>query len=233
MNLKSRLGLCLLLMFICIPLVKAQAVPDLSAYPLHVQYKRSAKPVVVYLSGDGGWNSFSEDLMLELQKNGYSTIALDTRKYFWTQKTPDQFARDMKIILGVYLKAWNKDSFSLLGYSFGADVSAFLPSRLGGELGPQLNSHILLSPGLSTSYVVKLKNLLNFGPSDREKYKVYPELLKSNAPVWCIFGKDEDSDSISTMKESSKLHKITIPGSHRYNDNIGIVATAVMRGLTD
>lgn len=228
---KLKLGFCLFAVIFTVFNSLGQPVPDLSGYPLHVQYKRSAKPVLVFLTGDGGWNSFSEDLVNELGKNGYSTIVLDTRKYFWNQKTPDQFARDLKIILSVYLKAWNKDSFSMIGYSFGADVGSFLAGHLDDGLAAKMNTMVLLSPGRSTGYVVKLKNMLNFGATDKEKYKVYPELLKSEIPVWCIFGKDEDSDFYPLIKETDKIHKLTIPGSHRYDDNIPLVTRAVMKGL--
>lgn len=211
--------------------LKAQSIPDLSDYPLHIQYKHSAKPVVVYLTGDGGWNNFSESVVNELAKNGYPVIALDTRKYFWDQKTPDLFARDMKEILSVYLKAWNKDSFSIIGYSFGADVGSFLPSRLADHPSGKLNSVVLLSPGFSTGYVVKIKNMLNFGPTDKEKYKVYPELLKSKVPVWCIFGLEEKSDFYKAIKETALIRKLNIPGSHRYDDNVPVLMKAVLSGL--
>jgi len=228
---KLKLG-CLFLLLLCTFLkVGAQTIADLSKYPLHVQYKRSAKPIVVYLTGDGGWNSFSEGLVNELGKNGYATIALDTRKYFWGQRTPDQFAREIKSILAVYLKAWNKDSFSVVGYSFGADVGAFLPRHLPDDFSEKMNTLVLLSPGFSTGYVVKLKNLLSFGSTDKEKYKIYPELIKSGVPVWCIFGKEEDSDFAAVLKETEKIHKLVIPGSHRYDDNILAVTKAVIRGL--
>jgi len=209
----------------------AQTTTDLSGYPLHVQYKQSVKPILIFLTGDGGWNSFSESLINELGKNGYSTIAIDTRKYFWNQKTPDQLAKDVKIILSVYLKAWNKDSFSIVGYSFGADVGAFLPRYLALDISAKLNTIVLLSPGLSTGYVVKLKNLLNFGSTDKEKYKIYPELQRAKIPVWCVFGKEEDGDFYPVLKETANVHKLVIPGSHRYNDNIPVVAKAIIKGL--
>lgn len=211
--------------------INAQTSQDLSDYPLHVQYKRSEKPILLYLTGDGGWNSFSENLVNELNRNGYSTIVLDTRKYFWDQKTPDQFAKDIKVILSVYFKAWNKNSFSIVGYSFGADVGAFLPAHLPDALSDRINSVVLLSPGLSTGYVVKLKNMLNFGSGNKEKYKVYPELLKYASPVLCIFGKDEESDFYPILKETGKIKKLTIPGSHRYDDNIPVIARTVISGL--
>jgi len=231
MNLKMKFNFCLLVTFFSLTNVQAQSTPDLSDFPLHVQYRKSAKPVLVFLTGDGGWNSFSENLVAELGKSGFAIIALDTRKYFWSQKTPNQFAKDMKTILSVYLKAWNKDSFSIIGYSFGADVGAFLPAYLAVQQSSKLNSMVLLSPGLSTGYVVKLKNMLNFGATDKEKYKVYPELLKSTVPVWCIFGKNEESDSYSIFKETEKIHKLTVPGNHHYGDDVSIVSKAILKGL--
>lgn len=231
MKWRRNLGFLLLILFFVIPDLRAQTAQEIADYPLHIQYKRSGRPVLVYLTGDGGWNSFSEDLINALNQNGYATIALDTRKYFWNQKTPDQFARDMKVILSYYLKAWNKDSFSIVGYSFGADVGSFLPGRFSADLSAQLNSMVLLSPGFSTGYVVKLKNMLNMGATNKEKYKVYPELLKSGAPVWCIFGKDEESDFYPALKETDLIHKFMIPGSHRYDDDIAVVVKAVIKGL--
>ncbi|WP_158799688.1 alpha/beta fold hydrolase [Pedobacter sp. L105] len=232
MTRKMKLCFCLLVATFSLLKASAQTAPDLSDYPLHVQFKRSSKPVLVYLTGDGGWNSFSEGLVNELGKSGYATIALDTRKYFWTGKTPDEFARDMKMILSAYLKAWNKESFSIIGYSFGADVGAFLPAHLPEQLSAKINSLVLLSPGLTTAYVVKLKNMLNFGASTaNEKYKVYPELLKSAVPVWCIFGKDEESDFYGVLKETDKIHKLNVPGNHHYNDDTPAVARAVLKGL--
>jgi type IV secretory pathway VirJ component len=225
------LAVCLFLFTFNLAEVNAQSLQDLSDYPLHVQYKRSNKQVLIYLTGDGGWNSFSQELTDELAKNGYSIIALDTRKYFWNQKTPDQFAKDLKVILTVYFKAWNKDSFSIVGYSFGADVGAFLPAHLSADLSGRLKSMVLLSPGLSTGYVVKLKNMLNFGSADKEKYKIYPELLKQVVPIWCIFGSDEESDLYKVINETDRLHKLTVPGAHRYDDNIVVLIRAILKGL--
>lgn len=211
--------------------VNAQSAKELSELPLHVHHVRSGKPMLVFLTGDGGWNKFSESTVKELVKNGYATIALDTRKYFWNQKTPDQFAKDMQLILSSYLKTWNKESFSMIGYSFGADVAAFVPSRLPDQLAEKQNSLVLLSPGFSTGYVVKLKNLLNFGSTDKEKYKVNPELQKSVIPVWCIFGKDEESEFYKAIKATDKIHKVIIPGSHRFDDDIPQVTRAIIKGL--
>ncbi|MBB5634797.1 type IV secretory pathway VirJ component [Pedobacter cryoconitis] len=231
MKIITILSSCMLIMACGLMKVNAQSPSELSGFPLHAHYVRSTKPLVVFLTGDGGWNSFSESTVKELVKNGYATLALDTRKYFWNQKNPDQFAKDMQVILTSYMKTWNKDSFSMIGYSFGADVAAFVPSRLTEPLAEKQNSLVLLSPGFSTGYVVKLKNLLNFGSTDKEKYKVNPELVKSVIPVLCIFGKDEDSEFYKAIKPTDKIHKVIIPGSHRFDDDIPQVVRAIIKGL--
>ncbi|QNK61304.1 hypothetical protein H7F33_12080 [Pedobacter sp. PAMC26386] len=231
MKLTIILSTCLLITACSLFNVYAQPAREVSEFPIHAHYVRSNKPLLVFLTGDGGWNTFSESTVKELVKNGYATIGLDTRKYFWNQKTPDQFSRDMQVIISSYLKTWNKESFSIIGYSFGADVAAFVPSRLPEHLAEKQNSLVLLSPGFSTGYVVKLKNLLNFGSTDKEKYKVNPELSKSVIPVWCIFGKDEDSEFYKAIKPTDKIHKVIIPGSHRFDDDISQVTRAIIKGL--
>ncbi|MNX60391.1 2-hydroxy-6-oxononadienedioate/2-hydroxy-6-oxononatrienedioate hydrolase [compost metagenome] len=202
-------------------------------YPIHVQLKNTNKPVVVFLTGDGGWNTFSKQLVDEFGKNGYSVISLDTRKYFWEQKTPVQFGADMNIIITNYLKQWNKDTFDIIGYSFGAEVAAFLPSNLPASTAEKIKSLVLLSPGFSNSFEVKFINMLNAKYTNKDKYKVYPELLKIKVPVFCIYGDDERTDSSQELKETNNIRKITIPGSHHYGDDIKAVAGSVIKCLVN
>lgn len=201
----------------------------MSDLPLHVNPSTDDKPLIIYLTGDGGWNSFSQALSAELQKNGYAVVSLDTRKYFWDQKTPDQLARDTQRILDYYMKGWNKSSWMLVGYSFGADTGAFLPSRLTKNSAERLESVVLLSPGFSTGFVTKISNMLGFGGTDKDKYKIYPELLKSPAPVLCVFGKDDDSDFYPALKATSNIKKILIPGNHKFNEDAKLVTKVIIQ----
>jgi type IV secretory pathway VirJ component len=211
--------------------VSAQKTISPDAYPLHVLQKTGAKQVVFFLTGDGGWNSFSQSLMAELGNKGYAVIALDTRNYFWKEKTPDQFGHDAEMMISYYLSAWNKNSFSIIGYSFGADVGAFLPNHISTRLSSKLKSVVLLSPGFSTGFVTKLSNMLGIGGSDNDKYKVYPELRKISVPVRCIFGDEEESDFYASLKATERIHKITIPGSHKYKNDTKMVVKAILPGL--
>jgi type IV secretory pathway VirJ component len=200
---------------------------DASGLPLHLFPKSGNKPLVVYLTGDGGMNSFSKSLATHLATQGYAVVALDTRKYFWDKKTPEGFGNTAEAFIQKYLNAWNKSSFILVGYSFGADVGAFVPPQLPANLSAKLKSVVMLSPGLSTGFVTKLTNMLGVGGSDNDKYKVMPQLLRSPAPVLCVFGKEEGSDFYTALKPTDKIQKITVPGSHRYNDDVKLITRLI------
>ena len=228
---KLKIYSLIILFFVCTGAIKGQKKFDSNSYHLHTFQKNSSKPLLLYLTGDGGWNSLSQSIVSELGNKGYAIVALDTRNYFWSQKTPASFGDDAEVILKHYLKEWNKSSFSIVGYSFGADVGAFLPANLSDDVSSKLKSLVLLSPGFSTGFVTKISNMLGFGGSDKDKYKVYPQLLKSEVPVRCIFGKDEDSDFYKALKPTEKIQRITIPGSHKYNGDAGKVVAAILPSL--
>lgn len=221
----------ILLFSIACSFLKTYAQTD--PYPIHLQNMNSHKPVVVFLTGDGGWNTFSIELANEIAKNGYSVISMDTRKYFWEQKTPAIFATDINIILNKYFKQWNKDEFYIVGYSFGAEVAAFLPGYLPAATLQKLKSLVLLSPGYSNSFEVRFINMLPSKDTNKDKFKIYPELLKSKVPVWCIFGSEEQTDISQQLKATSNIHKVIIPGSHHYDNDVKAVINGLMKGLVN
>lgn len=227
-KLKWRIGFVLIMLFTG---SYAQTKTDISKYPVHAQYKNSNKPILVFLTGDGGWNTFSIDLANEFNRLGYAVLSLDTRKYFWTQKTPAQFGADMSIIMDHYLEAWKKDNFCVVGYSFGAEVGAFLPNHLADQTADKLKSMVLLSPGYSNSFEVRFINMIATRNTNKDKYKIYPELLKVKVPVLCIFGEEETTDFSQELKDINKIRKMTIPGSHHYQDNVKEVAINVIKGV--
>lgn len=205
---------------------KAQNLAD---FPLNVIEKPSAKRLVLYLTGDGGMNNFSGNLTKSLADN-YAIISLDSRKYFWDQKTPEKLSKDLSIIISYYLKTWNKEEFSIIGYSFGADASLFLAPLLPKDLQTKLKSIVLLSPSTSTDLVIRLSDIIGFG-GKTAKYKTLPELSKINISTLIIFGKDDESDFYNSIPDKKNIKKILIPGSHKFNNDMNKVLSTVQTGL--
>jgi type IV secretory pathway VirJ component len=198
--------------------------------PLKVFWKfADDKPFVIYMTGDGGWNEFSKKLANSFLKSGYNVVALNSRTYFWESKTPEQFAADIELIANHYLKLNKSQQFIVVGYSFGADVGAFLPTYLNASWLKKILSLTLISPSLSTDFEVKISDLLvSFDDPDR-KYKIVPELYKSSIPILCLFGKEEDLKIKNQLKKTDKINVIHLPGSHRYSNNTDNLCKIILK----
>ena len=109
--------------------------PDIGDLPLQeVHASGSAAEFALLLTGDGGWAGLDQELAARLAASGVPTVGLNSLKYFWKARTPEEAARDVARILRHYLAAWNKQRVLLVGYSFGADVLPFVVNRLPADL---------------------------------------------------------------------------------------------------
>lgn len=204
-----------------------------ASVPLVVQHNKNSKQIILFLTGDGGITTFTKELANQFYKANFSVITLDTRKYFWKAKNPDQFGRDASQVLNYYMTLWNQTNIGILGYSFGADVAAFLPAKLDERLRLNLKKLVLLSPGISTDLEVKLSNLLRLNDEKDARYKIYPELQKLKLPVTCIFGKDEEASVKQNIKPSLYINKKEVPGGHKYDDDIPGIAKLLIREFSE
>lgn len=76
--------------------------------------------VTLFLSGDGGWRDLDRDVAGEMAKLGYPVVGIDTLRYYWQHKTPEQSAADLSELMHHYRQKWGTKRFVLTGYSFGA-----------------------------------------------------------------------------------------------------------------
>jgi type IV secretory pathway VirJ component len=174
-----------------------------------------SKKIVFFLSGDGGWIDFDDELALEYQKDGFTVVGFNSRNYFWEQKTPEQTTADVVKLISKYSKMYRSNNIYLTGYSFGADVVPFIFNRLPADEKRKVNAIQLLSPFASTDFDIHLIDLVNLGGDNRE-YKVRPEIEKIRIPVFCFYGQDEDPKPLSDIIQKN-VHVADVPGDHSYD----------------
>lgn len=184
----------------------------------------TSKPLIIYISGDGGMNSFTNSLIKWLNKKGYAVLALDAKDYFWHKKDPQEFASAMNTSIINYLDSKKKNSFIVLGYSFGADVSPFLATRLSSSLRSKCKELMLLSPSTNTSFEIKVLDMLGWGSSKGKN--VVNELNKVNAPVVFFFGNDEKNFPLNEI--TIKKQVVIMEGGHHYDNNIDDLASKIV-----
>jgi len=220
----KKIFLCSIFLITCIICLKAQVANPVTDLPLQLTYEKGSNhELVLYLTGDGGWNSFNQQIVQEFEKQGYGVVALNTRKYFWTEKTPVGFANDFEKLSNYYLKEWGKSSLIIVGYSFGADVAGFLPNRISFDLKNRIKKMVLLSPSASTDFIIRLSDMMGGNENMNRKYKVGHEIEKATLQVVCIFGVDEVMSLKNQLEKSKNLTIIELPGDHRYNNNFSLV----------
>lgn len=186
-----------------------------------VESKGKAKAVIVYMTGDGGWNSFSNTLCKTLAESGYQVIALDSKKYFWEPKSPNILAADMVKIVKSAQSKWKIESWILIGYSFGADVGSFIPSHLSENILYPVRC-IYLTPSESSDFEIKINDMLNLSQKKR-KYDVRKEIEKAIVPTLCLLSEDE-FDEFYALPVKTKI----LPGDHRFDNNFSLIVKEII-----
>ena len=81
----------LLLLLACsaFSLSAAPVKEDLGLVELPVAQVSNA-PMVVFLSGDGGWAALDKGLSAQLQQHGMPVVGWSSLTYYWKKKDPEQ-----------------------------------------------------------------------------------------------------------------------------------------------
>jgi len=169
---------------------------------------------VLFISGDGGWNSFSQKLVETYTSNGFNVIGLNSFKYFWKKKTPQQTADDLARILSTYENEWHKQKIIILGFSFGADVAPFIYTHLPETLKNKITLVQLISPSSFTDFEIHVADMLGSGNAVRSM-NIAAEVNLINVPVICYYGEQETEKPLTTLKKSN-LKTVILAGDHHY-----------------
>jgi type IV secretory pathway VirJ component len=177
------------------------------------------EPLAIIISGDGGWYKFEQNIADSLAVLGIPTIGLDTKKYFWNRRTPEETAADLSSVIKMHNKEWQRSKFIFVGYSLGAELVPFIVNKLPQELKTGVTFLALLSPTATTDFQVHLSDMIGAG-NRHNTYKVVDEISKiTSIPVLLIFGADEKT-TVPAMLTGASVKVVTIPGDHHFNHDV-------------
>jgi type IV secretory pathway VirJ component len=190
------------------------------------KYNNPEAPALFFISGDGGWYKFEQSIADKLSNLGIPTIGLDTKKYFWHRRTPEETASDVEASLGYYSGEWGRKKLVLAGYSLGAEILPFIITRLPGEMRSRISLVVMLSPSRTTDFEVHITDMLGM-ENKHNTYKVVDEIIRNNSiPSLCIFGSEEKTQVPAMLKDSNVKIAI-IPGDHHYNSDASIIISTM------
>ena len=209
------------------PLFFIATLAQKSKLPLKEWNTTVDKPFVFYISGDGGYTSFSEDVCAAINKAGYKVTSLNSKSYFDDQKTPQQTTDDIVSYLSEQFNKRKDQQFILIGYSFGADITPFVINLFPDSIKRKLISVVLLSPSTSTDFETHVWDKL--GLKKKRSMDVVAEVNKLGAiKTTIILGNDDDDFPINNIKLKNYVHEL-LPGGHHYEGNTDEVARTIMK----
>lgn len=188
------------------------------------------KPLAIIVSGDGGWVRIDRGLGLAMNKRGIPVVGLDSLRYFWSPKTPDELGADLSRIIAHYQKEWSPSEIILVGYSRGADVLPFALTRLPGTQVRHIKSLALLAPGDTTKFKFEFVDWLPIKPMAIGT-SVKAEILKSppDVKILCFFGKDDSvTESVCPDLDPARYTIIEREGDHHFNEKYDEIVGSIL-----
>lgn len=220
---RNKLGL-----FILLFLLKLTVMGQQKDIPLKIWNSNANSPIVLYLSGDGGLNSFSTSYCELLGKQGYTVGAVNSKSFFWDKKSADQIAKELSSTLEKLLVGKKNHLVYFVGYSFGADVIPFLVNKLTAEWKERLQAVALLEPSTSTDLEIHVSDL--FGRSEvKRSMDVVAEINKMvNVRTAILLGEDGVSFPIKNIRLKN-LETIYMKGNHHFDGHVADVVKATVK----
>ncbi|SAK93475.1 bacterial virulence protein VirJ [Caballeronia fortuita] len=213
-------------------LKKPEPLSDGDVSDLPLIELRAAQPtdlLAIVISGDGGWRDLDKTMALALQRDGVSVIGIDSLRYFWSEKSPQQTANDLARVIRAYNARWHTSHVALVGYSFGADVMPFAYNRLPDAARAQVSYISLMGFAPDADFQIRVTGWLGMKASDKA-LKVRPELNKlPPSMVQCIYGEKEE-DTLCPDLTKTGIDVVKLPGDHHFGGDYDALARRILAG---
>lgn len=198
------------------------AASGTAALPLKSWQGNDKMPLVLYISGDGGLNSFTTGFCKEVNQLGYTVTAINSRSYFWNKRTPEQAAAELTGYLGGLFKNRQNQQLLIIGYSFGADVTPFILNRLGAAVRARVRCTMLMAPSATTDFVIRLADM--WGSAKKRSMDVVAEINRAAGQrIVAILPEDEKDFPVRAVKLGSFKAAILKGGHHFGEDPAALV----------
>ena len=210
---------------------KIQVSHDISSLPIiELPTRTKSDTIAIVLSGDGGWRDIDKTIAEDLQRNGVPVVGLDSLRYFWSKKSPEQTTSVVETLIATFSDKWHASKVALIGYSFGADVLPFVYNRLSQGIRDQVALVVLLGVAKSADFEISVGDWLGEPPGP-DALPVVPEAAKIPPQlVQCFYGEDE-KDTACPILQTRGAEVFERDGGHHFNGNYDGVANLILTAI--
>jgi type IV secretory pathway VirJ component len=205
----------------------ANPLADLPLVELPVE--RPGSVMAVIYSGDGGWRDIDKQIGEVLSQKGMPGVGVDSLRYFWQEKTPEEIASNLSQIIRHYGAAWNTEKVVLVGYSFGAGILPFAINHLPSEDRARIVQVSLLGVEPRAEFEVKLAGWFGGEPGSGAP-PVLTEILRQNLGLFqCFYGAEEEY-TLCRAPELADVEIIRSGGGHHFGGDYRALAEKILDG---
>lgn len=185
--------------------------------------------MAVIYSGDGGWRDIDKQIGEVLAAEGVPVVGVDSLRYFWRARTPEQIGADLARILAVYSARWQRPRVMLVGYSFGAGILPFAHNRLPADQRARVVQLSLLGVEPRAAFEFSVGGWLGDEPPPGSP-EVLPELQRIPAALLqCVMGEDEPH-SLCRDPALAGVEIIRTSGGHHFDGDYQALARKLLDG---
>jgi type IV secretory pathway VirJ component len=186
---------------------------------------------VVIVSGDGGVAALVTGVAEALASAGVPVVVLDSLRYFWTPRTPDEAGGALRAIVEAAALRFGRGRALLVGYSRGADALPFMASRLPPALRSRVALVALLGPTTRAELAFHWLDWVR--DADRAAaLDVGPELEKLRGlRLLCVHGADEPA-SLCPRLPPGLASVVALPGGHHFDRDYARLAQLVLESAS-
>lgn len=187
------------------------------------------KPLIFYISGDGGMNKFSTSLCEKLHDKGFDVIALNAKSYFWDKKTPAKTAADVTNLLKGKLNGRKSQQVVMIGYSFGADVLPFILNRLPKDIDDKVLVSFLMASSGTTDFEIHWSDI--FGENSKRSMDVVSEINKLTDEKVVIISASDDKKLDVSRITLARFTREVLPGGHHFDGDTDEIVKVIISNL--
>ncbi len=187
------------------------------------------KPLIFYISGDGGMNKFSTSLCEALHNKGFDVSALNARTYFWDKKTPEKTATDVTVFLAQKMVGRKNQQIVMIGYSFGADVLPFILKGISKNIDDKILVSFLMASSGNTDFEIHWADI--FGGNTKRRLDVVAEINKlTDEKIVIISASDDKTLAVNNITLKRFTHEV-LPGGHHFDGDTQEIVKVILNDM--
>jgi type IV secretory pathway VirJ component len=198
----------------------------------------ASRPLVLVLSGEGGWRAFDDQLATWLSSDGYWVGGIDCLKYFWKPQDDRAALADdvMRYADALALRSGAaKDARVVLaGFSFGADLAPWIAGAQGRSR--RVAAMLMIGPDARGSLEARVVEILGFAPKGHTFDTAAALADAKSVRALFVHGGNDDNSAAPALAAAFVGPKAlaVVPGAtHHFAGHEVELRRAVLDGLRD